>query len=294
MSLRLCLIGHPVEHSLSPPLHRAALTFFGLEGSYELVDLEPDSVSSFVWQAAQKGYAGFNVTIPYKESIFTLISTDDGCTCSPEANLLAAVNTVRIDSAGNLHGHNTDLGGFIAALKQMDTGAESLLERGPALVLGAGGAARACVAGLFLMGAREVYVAARGVSRVEQICRELSNRLSTYLNRGCPLSVIRFSELAKIEGRQFSLLVNCTPVGLLDDEMPEWTNALFACSLSNAILFDIVYKRDRSQTLLMRLAAARGLKTTDGLPMLVEQAALAFEFWSGRRIKTKLMYKALE
>lgn len=289
MSLRLGLIGHPVEHSLSPPLHRAAMSYLGLAGSYELIDLELDMVTPFVAQAAQKGFSGFNVTIPYKEQVFNLLNG------SPEAKLLGAVNTVRIDSAGVLHAHNTDLGGFIAALERLEPPAQFFQEG--ALVLGAGGAARAVIAGLFIMGARDVHVAARGVARVEQICKELGARISQFLDRDCPVSVIRFAELKEIasEPALFSLVVNCTPIGLHDsDEEPEWARPLFATCLPAGIFLDIVYRRDRSNTILMKLAGQQGLKVSDGLPMLVEQAALAFEFWSGRSIDRQQMYNALE
>ena len=297
MSVKLGLVGHPVSHSLSPPLHGAALSFFGIAGSYELIDLSPAELSRGIDRLIKDGFSGFNVTIPHKEAVFALLEKH-----SFESRLVGAVNTVRIDSAGHLSAHNTDLGGFIQALSFALGKADrtSLSEANiqancftnayrcrlfagneKVLLVGAGGAARACLAGLIMSGCRHIVVAARNPDTSRELCKSVCTGVSSYLDTGtCNLTV---ETLDSITGcHDFSLAVNCTPVGLTVSEAP-WAAALINSLSREALLFDNVYRQDGRPTFLMRLALERGLSCVDGLDLLVEQAALSFEYWTGRR-----------
>lgn len=280
--MKLALIGHPVNHSLSPPMHRAAFLYFGIEGSYELLDLTENELDSFFNQFADSGMSGFNVTLPYKESVFRLSKYT-----SPEATLLQAVNTVRLDSSGCVHAHNTDLSGFVTALQQELNG--RIYEN--ALLLGAGGSARACLAGLFICGSKKVFVAARRLEEIKNGFLDLAESISCHLERECVVELISFDALD--EFKMPSLLVNCTPVGLSDsDKLPLWASSLFSQMKGEGLFFDIVYRRDLKPTLLLSLARKRGLSCQNGLSMLAAQAALAFQFWTGRLPPLNVMLQA--
>lgn len=287
MSMRLGLIGHPVSHSLSPPMHRAAFLSFGIAGTYELIDIKPEDLPLQLERLVKEGFAGFNVTIPHKEAVYRLVTAR-----SIESELVGAVNTVKIDSSMQLSAHNTDLGGFRQALEQA-LSFHCLSTPEKALVLGAGGAARSCLSGLLLSGCKKLYLAARRVDEAECLVKSICAKLSVYMDRiSCDVSVISFDS---IEGTgEYPLLLNCTSVGLKDgEEAPDWARRVIDSVQANGLLFDTVYKKDRSPTLLMELARARGLNAVDGINMLVEQAVLSFEFWTGRRPGSKLMHDAL-
>ncbi len=117
MSLRLGLIGHPVQHSLSPPMHQAAFSFFSLQGSYDLIDIPPEELGTRLDELVKEGFSGWNVTVPHKESVYHWVAGIGNLTA--EARMVGAVNTVRITSSGAIHGHNTDLGGFLSALSRL-------------------------------------------------------------------------------------------------------------------------------------------------------------------------------
>jgi shikimate dehydrogenase len=308
MSVKLGLIGHPVSHSLSPPMHRAAFSFFGITGSYELIDLSPQELPAGIDRLCRDNFSGFNVTIPHKQAVYALLKQH-----SPEASMLEAVNTVRIDSAGELEGHNTDLGGFINALalaladgdevdrqaaQRQDSrftamAAPEFARGQKALLLGAGGAARACIAGLMLAGCRSIVLAARRPQQALTVSKSIYASVSACCPQSsCEFSIVSFEE---IETRPaFTLVINCTPAGLnADSEHSFWFDSVIAAMESQALLFDSVYRTDRSPTVLMRMAARRGLKCVDGLSMLAEQAALSFEYWTGRRPSLQLLRDAL-
>lgn len=279
--MRLGLVGHPVKHSLSPPMHRAAFLFFGIEGSYELYDIEPDEFAVNVRKLIDSGLCGFNATIPHKNSALELCEPTNH---SVEANLVGAANTVRVDSSGNLHAHNTDLIGFMNALAAF-TAADSALPIAPlkrALVLGSGGAARACILGLILAGYSNVDVLSRSQHKAESACLEIRRCVEEAgIHHDFVLSAL---ESGSYYPSPNQIIVNCTPIGLIDDSVPDWIERIFAESKlsSGRLFFDTVYKPDLSPTLLMELSSKHGFRSCDGLSMLIEQAAHAFQFWTGR------------
>ncbi len=290
MSIKLGLIGHPVRHSLSPSMHRAAFSFFGIDGSYELLDIDPGELEDGIYRLQQDGFSGFNVTIPHKEAVFRLLKQH-----SLAASLVGAANTVRIDSAGALIAHNTDLGGFMQALRLAlsHPGSELSLTRiEKVLVLGAGGVARACIAGLALSGCRSIVVAARRLPEAEKICKFVRAQVSNYLlTNECKIRLVPFDKVAGFGA--FTLVLNCTPVGLAEPEKASWFDSVIASMDRQTLFFDSVYMRDRSPTLLMKMASSAGISSIDGLDMLVEQAVLGFEYWTGRRPPGKIMRDSL-
>lgn len=297
--MRFALIGQPVKHSLSPPMHRAALLFFGLEGSYELLELAPDNLLKGVESACKEGFSGFNATIPHKERLFDLF----GENASWQAKMLSAANTVRIDSSSRLHLHNTDMGGFLQALANLQRD-ENQAEmkpttsigqmKGNAIVLGAGGAARACVAGLALSSYSTIFVLSRQIESSSELCKSLQVALSDTVPGLEPrLEAMSFDDIAKREFSPIDIIVNCTPLGLSkNDSLPTWFEELLQKTAIQSVFMDTVYRRDLRETLLQKEAMRKGLKTADGLSMLVEQAVLAFAFWTGRRPPSELMMAA--
>jgi shikimate dehydrogenase len=271
-------------------MHRAAFSFFQLNGSYELIDIEPQNLEAGISDLKEAGFSGFNITIPHKENVFALIPSR-----SPEAALVGAANTVRIDSSGKLTAHNTDLGGFIAAL-QLAMNAHHMNSAGlkNVLVLGAGGVARACLAALLLLNCAELNVAARRPAEAEKFTAALKQNLQTgNLASTARLKILSLDETDQCHDLQ--LLVNCTSIGLgqSENEKLAWAEKLFAKLPGDCLFFDTVYRRDRQATTLMQIAEAHNIASADGLDMLVAQAALAFEYWTGKLPEHSLMRQAL-
>lgn len=262
---RLVLLGHPLGHSLSPVFQNAALRAAGIPLTYEAVDV-PRSVLDETLSELRRDRAAGNVTTPYKESV--LLACDR---LSETAQSVGAVNTFWIAVDGALVGDNTDVGGFtnavVAVLGAIPADATVAL-------IGAGGAAKSV---LFAMkGWQGVRV--RLYSRTRTRAEELMKRFSY------PIEVCRSAEQA---AEQATLLINATPVGLRDDTVPV---DLHAVPRSAAVL-DLAYRI--GETALVRDARARGHTAADGLTMLVEQGALAFELWFGTPPDRTVMWEAL-
>ncbi len=283
------LIGWPVEHSRSPALHQAALQALGLQGDYRLFPVPPGpeacgALGALVHRLRSGELHGLNVTLPHK----TAMRHWANILCAP-ALATGAVNTLYLRQ-DRLVGDNTDAPGFLAdvtrlfpSLFRRDSAAEPLT----ALVLGAGGAARAVVYALLQAGWR-VEVAARRLDQAEALARCLS--------AVCPdqeLSVIRLdgrSIAAAQEQLHFALLVNATPLGMAPH--PEQTPWPAETGLpASAAVYDLVYVP--RETALVKAARAAGLPAESGGGMLVEQAALAFERWTGQRPPREAMRQAL-
>jgi len=272
MYFLLGLVGHPVSHSLSPPMHKAALAHYGLAGDYRLIDLTAENLDEGVLQLVRERFVGFNVTVPHKLKVIDLVGDLTG-----EARQLKAVNTVRINSSGVMTGHNTDLGGSMVALS------EALPEgncRRRALVVGAGGAARAAVWGLVHLGWQSIEVVARKPGAAQTLVDEVTSGLAQQIGTTPNISSsgMEGTEVA----RDFDLLVNCSPIGLENDVIPDWIGALVPRLAPHGLLFDMVYRRSKEATPLVRLAQSYEKGATDGVGMLVHQAALAFNYWTGK------------
>jgi len=274
--IQLGLIGYPLGHSLSPKIHTAALEACGVEGEYSLFPIHPDDqqgLRDLLARVRSGEIRGLNVTIPHKQNVIALMDE-----LSPTAHAIGAVNTIYLRE-NNLVGDNTDAAGFLSDLKN-ELATETLRHGdSKALVLGAGGSARAVVHGLLNDG-WAVTIAARRLEQATQLA-------STFPNYELQISNIESvsSQFSKVQ-----LIVNTTPVGMFphtdQSPLPEHV------SLSkHTMIYDLVY--NPRETKLVRDARAQGLAATTGLGMLVEQAALAFELWTGHHPSHDILWDAV-
>lgn len=251
------LVGSPVAHSLSPLMHNEWFRQSGIEGLYTAHDVPANGLSGFVRMLAEDGYRGVNVTIPYKQVVMPLCDSVDGT-----ARAIGAVNAIVVKD-GTLHGTNTDWTGFIDSLRKDAPGLD--FTAGPALVLGAGGGARAIIYGLKQAGVPEIIVSNRTPEKLEALRRDF--KVTT-------IEWARKEDAAKSCG----LIVNTTAAGMkgrppLDFDVVGLKDGTVVC--------DIVY--NPLMTPLLTAAKERGLKTVDGLGMLIYQAQAAFTLWTGTR-----------
>jgi shikimate dehydrogenase len=253
-----CVIGWPVEHSRSPLIHDYWIRQFGLQAAYRREAVPPERFADFVSHLADHGYVGANVTVPHKETALDLSKPD------ALAQAVGAANTLWLDG-GVLRSTNTDVEGFIASLDAGVPGWAKIVER--AVVLGAGGAARAIVFGLLERGVGHIHVVNRSLDRATAMQRRFGDRI-------VPCRWDHRNDLLAGAG----LLVNTTTLGMAGQPRLEIDLAPLAAA---AILADIVYAP--LVTPLLAAGRARGLRTVDGVGMLLHQAAGAFARFFGLR-----------
>ncbi len=251
------VMGWPVAHSLSPRLHGYWLERHNIDGAYLPLPVRPEAFADAVRALAALGFRGANLTIPHKQAALALCDSLD-----PAAERIGAVNTL-VFKDGNIHGRNSDAFGFIENLRQ---GAPSWrAEAAPAVVLGAGGAARAVIVSLLDAGAREVRLCNRTPARAEALARDMSG----------PVAWVPWeARAAALSGA--GLLVNTTSLGMTGQEALDLDLDDLPTS---ALVADIVYSP--LETDLLRRARARGHAVVDGLGMLLHQARPGFEAWFG-------------
>lgn len=257
------VIGYPIKHSRSPLMHTRWLADHGIEGTYVPIEIAPEELEARLAGLAADGLRGINVTIPHKEAIFALAQSG-GNESDDAAQKIGAVNTVVFRNSGGFLGTNTDAKGFIANLET----ARGDWKSGPALVLGAGGAARAVVYGLMQAGVSEIRIANRTRGRAETLASDLAAP-------GHQLQVIDWEAISTQMG-DLTLLVNATSLGLEGGHPLELDLAPLK---TGALVTDIVYAPLETQ--LLHDARVRGFETIDGLGMLIHQARFAFEAWFG-------------
>jgi shikimate dehydrogenase len=252
-----CLIGWPAAHSRSPLIHHYWLRTLGIEGGYLIEAVPPDDFRDFVLRLSHRGFAGANVTIPHKESVLGL--------SAPDARALAigAANTLWFED-GELHSTNTDVEGFA---NNLDASAPGWDRAEEALVLGAGGSSRAVVFGLIERGIKRVHLVNRTFSRAQALAAKF----------GAAVLPAEWEKTGELLPRA-KLLVNTTSLGMhgqgaLDIDVGRLPK--------DAVVADLVYVP--LETPLLAAAKARGLRTADGLGMLLHQAVRGFELWFGRR-----------
>ena len=258
------VIGSPIRHSLSPTIHNAAFDALDLDWTYVAFEVDADGAAAAVEAMRRLGLAGMSVTMPAKQAVAAAVDR-----CSSDASVLGAVNCVRWDD-DELVGENTDGEGFVRSLVE-ESGTEPLGRR--FVVVGAGGAARAIILALARAGAAEIVVVNRSAEPAEQAAR-----LAGAIGRvGVP---------ADVAGAD--VVVNATSLGMgADDPMPVDPVVLRA----GQVVADIVYAR--STTPLLAAAARVGATPVGGLGMLVQQAAVAFEHWTGRPAPVDAMRRAV-
>jgi shikimate dehydrogenase len=264
---RLGVLGWPIAHSRSPAIHNAALAHLGMEGwRYQRLPVPPELLEQTTRALGPSGFVGANVTIPHKQAALALADE-----ASAAARAIGAANTLTFAADGSIAAENTDAPGLIAALERPPGGMR-------ALVLGAGGSARAAAWALREAGASEVLVWNRTPERAEALARDLGVR-------------------AVPTPQPADLLVNCTSVGL----QPLQRSATEAEALNQlglafdqvgeySYVVDLVYSE--GSTPLLAAATAQGVPTLDGLEVLVAQGALSFELWTGRQPPVEVMRRA--
>lgn len=263
---KACVIGWPVAHSRSPLIHRYWLKQFGIEGEYARVPVEPANLTGFIASLRGNGYEGCNVTIPHKEAAFRLVKPADDTT-----RRLGVANTLYYRE-GQLFGTSTDGEGFLASLR---AGASYVPENGPAMILGAGGAATAVVGALLDAGVPEIRLANRTIERAESLRKVFGNRIR-----------IVDCENTADHLRECTLLVNTTSQGMVG--FPDVELDLERLP-DTAIVSDLVYVP--LETGLLQRARQRGLQTVGGLGMLLHQAVRGFELWFDKRpLVTRELY----
>jgi shikimate dehydrogenase len=274
---KAAVLGHPISHSLSPVLHGYWLKQHGIAGTYEALDTPPEKLAETLKSLQQQGYSGVNLTVPLKTQILPLLDSID-----ETAQRIGAVNTVTFTSKG-LHGTNTDAYGFIENLRASVGDLTPYLSH--AVVLGAGGAARAVVAALLDAGVQKLTIINRSREKAEQLVKEFRIQNSEFSEKpprawilDSGFWILKDWHDRSSESAETTLLINTTSLGM--SGQPPLEIDLSALP-PHALVTDIVYKP--LVTPLLQQAQARGLKTVDGLGMLLYQAQLAFEAFFGTR-----------
>lgn len=255
--IKTAVIGHPIAHSKSPLIHNYWLKKYGISGEYKAVDIAPDDIRTGVQALIDEGYTGFNVTVPHKVSIMKLCSG-----LNVVAREIGAVNTISIRN-GKLYGTNTDAFGFTQNIKQSVKGWS--FKDGNAVVLGAGGAAKAIIYALLKEGVPEIFVANRTVEKAEEL-RSLDPKR---------VSVVDW------ENRSWAfigtnLIVNTTSLGMTKNPA---LDVDLSYAPKTALVTDIVYAP--LMTGLLKQAKKLGMPYVTGIGMLLHQARPGFELWNG-------------
>lgn len=264
------ILGNPLSHSLSPAMHQYLLNEIGQMGRYHTFEVPEQRLADKVRELKSLGFRGFNVTVPYKQAIMSHLDDID-----EEARFIGAVNTVLLKN-GRLSGFNTDSHGFIKALKinQVQT------KDNAAVVLGAGGAARAVIFNLIRCGIKKLFIFNRTLQRAESLSGEVA--------KFCDSAEITFGELKKDEVTRginaCQLIVNATPLGM-------WPNVnqspyLFESDASGLAAIDLIY--NPLQTMFLKTAEQAGAKTIDGLDMFIFQGVEALKIWLEEEINFDL------
>jgi len=258
---RLGVCGWPVAHSRSPQMHNAALAVLGLDWRYQRLPIPSQLFARTVRALPALGFRGVNATIPHKEAALAVADV-----ASESARAIGAANTLTFEPGGAIHADNTDASGFLAALPRSAYGKT-------ALVLGAGGSARAVIYALRQAGASEVRVWNRTADRAAAVARELG---AIAVERAEPADIV----------------VNCTSIGLQNPDETFKALPVRADELSaGCLVVDMVYRL--GGTLFLQAAASAGAEVVDGLEILVAQGAASLERWTGRTAPDKAMREAV-
>jgi shikimate dehydrogenase len=268
------LIGYPVEHSFSPAMHNSAFAALSLNWRYVPLPVHPERLGEAVAGLRALGFAGANVTVPHKEAVMSYLDR-----VTPEAQAIGAVNTIVLCEEMAI-GYNTDWQGFLTALSEGGFNPQDKR----AVILGAGGAARAVIYALAKSGA-QVTILNRTSSRAQALVQHFASVFPSVSLRSLPLTL----HILKEQTAEAHLLVNTTPVGTWPKvDKSIWPEALaFPGHLS---VFDLVY--NPGHTKLLQQAKRARAKAIGGLGMLVHQGAAAFELWTREKAPAKTMCEA--
>jgi shikimate dehydrogenase len=274
--IKTAVIGHPIAHSKSPLIHSEWLREYGLMGSYEAIDIEPDELAESVKVLVERGYSGFNITLPHKITIMALCDEID-----ERAQAIGAVNTVSIRD-GKLYGTNTDGFGFaqnILSKCESEGWVEWSFKDGAAIVLGAGGAARAIIHALLEQGAPSIILLNRTRKKAEELA-QMDTRIQ-----------VKDWDTRNDVLNGANLIVNTTSLGMEGKPPLEIDLSL---APTHALVTDVVYAP--LYTDLLNQAKGKHLRYVTGIGMLLHQARLGFELWNGTRpdVTLELEEKVLE
>lgn len=276
MTKKVGIIGYPLDHSLSPIFQQAAFDDLNIDLSYEAWPLQLEEIPNFMQNLRVKPILGLNVTIPYKEIVIKYL--DD---IHVDALSIGAVNTI-VNSAGTLVGYNTDIIGFSRSLDDfidIDTIGKT------ALILGAGGVARAALKTLILKGFGDIVIANRTEERAKKMAIEFSQN-----NVNINTIDINDNHLASIS-RKSSLIVNCTSVGMHGSDQ-SFAYLGYSDIPKDSFVYDMIY--NPLYTPVMKIADLAGAKFSNGLSMLINQGVESFKLWTGQEPDFNIMFESAQ
>ncbi len=268
------LFGYPVKHSFSPIIHNTAFSFLGLDYVYVPFCVAPDKLALAIKSLCALGIKGVNITIPHKETVMPFLDE-----ISSEAQLIGAVNTIKVNAQHQLIGYNTDGLGFINAilsdLNFTATGKKMLM-------LGAGGGARAVSIQSAISGIERIYIMDIEQHKTLKLCSDIKSSNSKVV-----VEAIQPQQIKSILP-QVDILVNATPIGMQPDDPllidPEWL-------YPGLKVFDLIY--NPLETKLVQIAKERGCLAANGINMLIQQGAASFEIWTGIKPPVEIMRQAI-
>jgi shikimate dehydrogenase len=270
------IFGHPVKHSLSPDMHNSAFNELGLNSVYVAFDIDPENIEEATKAIRVMGIKGINITIPHKQTIIHYLDE-----VSPDAKLTGAVNTVKNEN-GRLSGYNTDVGGFLRAIREdLDFSPEGTT----LFLVGAGGAARAVLSAFCMNGGATVYL----TDIIQDKALELADQFKANFEN-ITIETLEIDNKSTVSQKlsESDILVNASPAGM------DGVGALdlpLASLNKNAVVYDLVYKPPNTK--LLTDAKELGHKASGGLTMLLYQGAESFEIWTGEDAPVEIMKKAL-
>ena len=266
------LIGHPVEHSFSPPMHNAAFDELGMDYAYVAFDADPANLKSAIEGAKSLNIKGFNVTIPHKIEVMKYLDELDEV-----ARLIGAVNTIDFK---NMKGYNTDGIGAVRAIEEVTS-----IKNKNVVIAGAGGASRAISFYIAKYGADSLTILNRNVEKAQNLADDVSD--------SGLISDVGVGSIMEIDGhvKNADILIDTTPVGMdphIDDEAIVKAENMH----ENLVVFDAVY--NPNETVLLKEAIKAGAKPVYGIKMLLYQGVESFEIWTGKKAPVDVMEKALK
>ena len=265
------LIGYPVKHSLSPAMHNAAFKALGIDARYELFEVKPQDLNSFI-KSLDKGIFGLNITIPHKEKVLDFIRLNED---SGFARYIKAVNTI-VRRDDQWLGFNTDVPGFLRHLKENIDPANKKIA-----ILGAGGAGRAVTYAIAVAKAKEIDIF--------DIDKEKAHGLVSLLkNMFKDVNIKSVDTVAELNVWDKDILINATPIGMKESDPCLVKEEMLHKKL---FVYDVIY--NPLETKLLALAKKTGTKTSNGLGMLLYQGMLSFEIWTGKKAPEEVMWQSL-